>query len=175
MILALLACTPTVLVLGVDSGLVDSANPTGTDSDADTDVDADTDTDVDLSVDFSIWTGAREFAYDDCKGRLEETGDRLDEDWEQYFLVERYCPDCDHWYELNVGPETACGFTITQHTFRGLRLNDDDVEIFYMDVGGEDGGLLATGGWDEPNLVTYEYYIDTILLEGVIEFGYTSD
>jgi hypothetical protein len=164
--LVLLSCQPSELSVQIDSGGLDSASPG----------DTDTDTDTDEGVDFSTWSGAREFSYDVCKGRLEETGERLGEDSPILPQTERYCGDCDHWYELDIGPDVACGFDVTQRSFRGLRLQEDDaVEIFYMDVGGEDGGLLATGAWEDPTQVTYEYYIDTIRLSGVIDFERTSD
>ncbi len=176
--LALLACQPTVLEVQTDSGVVDSANPTDadadTDADTDTDTDTDADTDTDTEVDFSAWEGAREFAYDDCKGRLEETGVRLEEGERDHNRSLEWCPTCDHFYELDVGPETECGFSVTTHTYRGLLLNDDGtVEIFEIDADFDNGEHISTGTFDQPNVVLYEYFINEILLEGVIEFGWT--
>ncbi len=165
--------------MGTDTGTPDTANPadadadTDADSDTDSDSDSDSDADSDKELDFSRWSGAREFAYDDCKGRLEEEGETVSQDDRLYEDLVDYCGSCEHFYELSVGPETACGFTVTQHTYRALLFNmDDTVEVFFMDSDGRDGGYLASGEWSEPNVITYAYNIDTIVLDGVIEFDW---
>ena len=166
----LLACTPSELSVGTDptrdSGLLDTSGP----------VDTDTDVDTHDDLDFSTWTGTRNFSFRNCDGELEETGQRLSEGWDQYFVLEMFCEDCDHWYELEVGPEEACGFTVTQYTFRGLQFQDDGtVGIYDMDVGATGGGWLTSGTWASDNVITYDYYIDTIRLDGLIEFESTAD
>jgi hypothetical protein len=176
--LALLACQPGTLSVETDSGTTDTIHADAdadadADTDTDTDTDTDSDTDADQEIDFSTWSGFREFAYDDCKGHLSEEGTTVDPETREYGQLQGYCGGCEHFYELDVGPETECGFTVTQHTFRALLMNaDDTVEVFYMDEDGRDGGYLASATWTEPRVLSYEYNIDTIVLEGVIEFDW---
>lgn len=120
-LILILSCTPSSGSVSVDTGSLIEA-------DADTDADTDSDTDVDTppEPDTSVWIGERDLRYDGCEETLSEEGFELDDSWEYYEYVQDECPKCNHFYEVDVWPEQACGLGISTTVYRGLILDADE-------------------------------------------------
>jgi hypothetical protein len=167
------ACMP-VGVLSVDpedTNLPDGDTDTDTDADSDTDADADADADTDADTDvpqpdFTVWEGTRNFYYDyggGCDDTVTETGTAIQEGDAGYSELERLCSDCDWFYMVNVSPDEVCGWVdMATETYRGLVIDDDQVEVWRLDYG--DATLLDTGDFDGWT-IDYFYEIDDYWME----------
>jgi hypothetical protein len=134
----LTACVPQTLDIGSAGTEPDTASA---------DSGADTNDPPVPELDYDRWSGVRVLSQNGCDGELIEVGERLDEDWVQYDLLRGFCDDCEHWYVLDVSPETVCGLPVSTYTFRGLRLGAAVPELYWMAEGAAEGGHLADASW----------------------------
>ncbi len=137
MILALLACQPTLIDLSEDT----SAPTDDTAASSDDTGPTTSDSGGNASSGPWGWTGYR--AYDigeRCDGELDEEGLELQENTAHLAAA---CPDCERFFQLSVSPEEICGLGVASPTWRGLSYPEAGrVGIYAINEG--DGGWAAS-------------------------------
>lgn len=166
MLLLALACAPGTIVLGDgpdapdDTAIVaDDTGDTG-----DTDI-------IDGEPDFAIWEGSRLIETEEgCSDEILEEGYELGPEWEYYDYVVDYCPECDHFYYVEMWPEEVCGIDVASEAVRGVTLGEDWAEVWTFYPGEPDAldDDAVFDGW----VIDYDYrlwdgYLD---IEGRVEF-----
>jgi hypothetical protein len=175
-LLLFVGCGPATGTIDLGGG---DAIPSDTDTDTDADTDTDTDTDTDVEpapeVDFSFWEGSRTLHNGDCAGILSEEGDELDEDWAYYDSSKDLCPECDHFYRIDVWPSWVCDVPINQRPYRALSVADDgEVVVLYWSEQDWDYVPLAENGQINGTELYYSYkwpwYDLELEFEGTVYF-----
>ena len=167
MLLLSLACAPGTLVLTNDEGVVVDDTGLAADDTGDTD---DTD-DRSGDPDTSVWIGERNIDTEEgCSGTLTEEGFELGPEWEYYDYVVDRCPECHHFYYVEVFEQEVCGIDVANEVIRGLVLGDDWAEVwtFYPDDPDALDADATFDGWTiEYDYRLWDGYLD---IEGQVEF-----
>lgn len=127
------------------------------------------------SVDFSVWEGRRTLYNGDCAGVLAEEGEHYTEEWEYYESSKEVCPECDHFYGIQVTPSYVCDIPQSSFAYRALDIQDDGtVDLLYWSDSEGAYVVFAERGSFEGTTLYYEYdwdYYDTPLrYEGRVLF-----
>jgi len=166
MLLFILGCAPGSIVLtNPDGSPVGDSGVTGDTGQVD-------DTgEVQGEPDFSVWDGERVISTEEgCEEALGEEGYELGPEWEYYDYVVDYCPECDHYYYVEVGPDEVCGIDVASEVIRGVVLGDGQAEVWTFYPGDPD--TLDDDATFDGRVIEYSYrlwdgYLD---IEGRVEF-----
>jgi len=110
-------------------------------------------------ADLTIWSGERVFVTDDCEEPAIEEGHELTaENWDYYQDYHDTCPNCDYIYYVDVGPETVCGYPVTQVRYRGVDFTDEGKAIVYnFSTNSPSAEVLDPDASFDGWTLTYEY------------------
>ena len=112
---------------------------------------------------------------DGCKETITEFGERLTRNWEYYDAAKDLCPECEHFYYIELSPTEACDISFSPESFRSFSLESNgDAEVLVWSSQDYDYVPLAEDAALEGQKLMYEYGFeydrDEVWVEGVVTF-----
>jgi hypothetical protein len=106
-----------------------------------------------------------------CSAELTESGVRATDEPDFAGALDA-CPDCDELVYIEVGPESACGYGVTNPVVRGIDwIGADAADIWNLTFDGSrwDATVLASDGEFDPVTDHLSYYYDADWYDGLGE------